>query len=254
MAQIKLYGYATSPFVRKVGAFLYYKQLPFDHIPVSPIDPQNTIGFTGGRQVPVLAIDEEWRTDSTPIGLWLDERFPEKPLLPVDPAMREKITKIDEWVTNTFMTAIFRRAIDAPDNLQFRFTAWRLAALVSAHTPLPEVIRHQWPDLLRHAPFIQAMKKDMDLEEPIETMEARIAMELLGHLENGPFLGGASAPNMVDLATMPQLVFPYMAGLQEELRAAQIPALKDWIERVAAHLPDNPILVHNDFIVKKLRF
>ena len=37
MANIKLYGYATSPYVRKTGCFLYYKGIDFTHIPVNPL-------------------------------------------------------------------------------------------------------------------------------------------------------------------------------------------------------------------------
>ena len=61
---INLYGYATSPYVRKTGAFLYYKQLPFTLVPVNPSDPENTLGKFGGTQVPVLEIGDEWRRES----------------------------------------------------------------------------------------------------------------------------------------------------------------------------------------------
>ena len=75
MAKIRLYGYSTSPFVRKLGCCLYYKQLPFEFVPVDPTNPEQ-IAFTGQTQVPVLQIDDEWRNDSTPLALWLDELFP----------------------------------------------------------------------------------------------------------------------------------------------------------------------------------
>ena len=57
MADIKLYGYATSPYVRKVGCFLYYKGLDFTFIPVSPMEAAQALEFIGGTQVPVLSID-----------------------------------------------------------------------------------------------------------------------------------------------------------------------------------------------------
>lgn len=47
---ITLYGYCTSPFVRKTAAFLYYKGLDFTHVPVNPVAPQETIGFTEKTQ------------------------------------------------------------------------------------------------------------------------------------------------------------------------------------------------------------
>ena len=168
MKNVKLYGYATSPYVRKVGCFLYYKGIEFDHVPVNPINPSETIGHTKGTQVPVLEIDGEYRRESSDLAFWLDEVFPEKPLCPAE--HRDKIQEIDAWVSETFLLSIFRSAIDGELDLNMRFRAWRLAALVSAHTPLPEHIRNKWPDLLKVAPFIQAMKPHMDLTESIKAV------------------------------------------------------------------------------------
>jgi len=107
MSEIKLYGYSTSPFVRKVAACLYYKKLPFEHVPVNPVDPKASIGFTGKTQVPVLKIGEEWKTDSTPIAIWLDELYPERPLLPSEPEARADILKIDDWINHSFFPSAF---------------------------------------------------------------------------------------------------------------------------------------------------
>ncbi len=252
MADIKLYGYSTSPFVRKVAACLYYKHLPFEHIPVNPVDPDRMIGFTGGRQVPVLAIGDEWKLDSTPIAIWLDERYPERPLLPSCPEMRAKIMKIDDWLNESFLPSYFRSALDAKKDLAFKYRAWRLAALVSAHTPLPEKIRHMWPDILQMAPFIVEMVSKIDREESLQDMQMRLGMEMVRHLNRGPFLGGSDTPTLVDLALFPQLIFPYMAGLTDKIPTDAVPQLKIWTRAVAKHLPRNPILVPDDFIVAYL--
>jgi len=79
MTEIKLYGYANSPFVRKTTCFLFYKGLDFTHIPVDPIKPKKTIAFTHKSQVPVLQIGEDWKLESSDHAYWLDEMFPEKP-------------------------------------------------------------------------------------------------------------------------------------------------------------------------------
>lgn len=241
MTDIKLYGYATSPFVRKVGCFLYYKGLEFQHVPVDPTNPSETIGHTNGTQVPVLEIDSEYRRESSELAFWLDERFPEKPLCPT--AHKDTILEIDRWISDTFLLSIFRGAVDADLSLQFRYRGWRLAALVSAHTPLSEHVRHYWPEGLKQAPFIQAMAQQMDLTESFQAMQVRIFHELVEHLGSGPFLGGLEQPTMLDLAVFPQLVFGYMFGLEEQLSAASHPAVQAWMRRLAAHLPENPTLV-----------
>ena len=180
MTAIKLYGYATSPYVRKTGCFLYYKGLEFTHVPCNPIKPAETIGFTNGTQVPVLEIDGGWRRESSEHALWLDELFPEKPLCPSDHA--DKIAEIDHWISDTFLLNMFRPAIDGMVSLSARFRGWRLAALLSAHTPLPEEVRNSWPDFVSQAPFIKAMADHMDLAEPAADAQIRIGLELADHI------------------------------------------------------------------------
>ena len=146
----------------------------------------------------------------------------------------------------------FRGAIDGELTLQFRFRGWRLAALVSAHTPLPEHVRHQWPELVRNASFIQEMAQHMDMSESLQDMRVRIAAELRAHLGDGPFLGGLDQPTMLDLAVFPQLVWGFMFGLEETLSAAADPDIKEWLRRVAGYLPANPTLVADAMQIKAL--
>ena len=250
MTAIKLYGYATSPYVRKTGCFLHYKGVDFEHVPVNPSNPAETIGFTDGRQVPVLEIDGEWKLESSLHASWLDEVIPEKPLCP--PEHAHKIQEIDEWVSNSFLLSMFRNSIDGEMNLKWRSRGWRLAALVSAHTPLPEELRNSWPDRVRSAPFIQHMATQLDLSESAEDMRARIGLELAGLIGDGPFIGGFDQPTMLDFAVFPQLVFGYMFGLEERLSAADHPVTRRWMKRVAKHLPPNPTLLADWMQVKSL--
>jgi glutathione S-transferase len=62
-----------------------------------------------GRQIPVVTVGTESRADSTPIGLWLDELFPDHPpLLPSDGEERERLMAIDTWVSNHLIPGSFR--------------------------------------------------------------------------------------------------------------------------------------------------
>jgi len=250
MKSIKLYGYATSPYVRKTGCFLYYKGVDFTHVPVNPLKTKATIGHTNGTQVPVLEVDGEWRRESSDHARWLDELFPEKPLYPLE--HKEKIDEIDRWISDTYLTSMFRAAIDGPFNTQFIARAWRLAAIVSADTPLPLPIRLIWPLGLRRASFIQGMAKHMDLTESFEDMQVRIFSELVGHVGDGPYMGGLDQPTMLDFAVFPQLVFGYMFGLQENLSAAMDPVVKGWLKRVSDHLPKNPTLAADKMQIHSL--
>lgn len=251
MSQIKLYGYSTSPFVRKVGCCLYYKKLPFEFVPVNPVDSKE-ISFTKQTQVPVLQIGDEWHNDSTPLAIWLDEKFPENPLFGNSEADREQILELDNWVTNNVILGMFRSAYEAEMNTQFRHIAWRLASIVSSQTPLPDEIRAAWPDLLKMAPFIKHMMIDVDQSESLDDMMVRIGLELIGHLQGGPFFGARKEPSLVDFAIFPQVVFGYMVGLEQGLKLTLEPSLNNWLKNMKSILPRNPLLVPDFMIVNDL--
>lgn len=251
MLNVKLYGYSTSPFVRKVGCCLYYKDLPFEFIPVNPMEPKE-IAFTGQTQVPVLQIGNEWRTDSTPLAIWLDESFPEKPLLGKTPQERESILAMDSWVTDSLILAGFRSAYEGEMNAKFRHRAWRLAAIVSSQTPLPDEMRNAWPDLLKTAPFIKHMMCHADESETLSEMLARVPLQLIGNLQGGPFFGGRKEPSLVDFAIFPQVVFMYMVGMDQHLGLTLAPPLNNWLNNMKPLMPKNPLLVPDFMIVNDL--
>ena len=251
MAKIRLYGYSTSPFVRKLGCCLYYKQLPFEFVPVDPTNPEQ-IAFTGQTQVPILQIDDEWRNDSTPLALWLDELFPAQPLFGRNAQERELILNVDKWVTDSLILSSFRYAREGEMTARFRQTAWRLSAIVSSQTPLSDEVRNVWPELLKMAPFIKHMLCDVDQTESLPDMQLRVGMELLEHLKEGPFFGGLEQPSLVDFAIFPQLVFNYMVGIEQGLKIAEIPSVKQWLNNIRQHLPENPLLVPDFMIVSQL--
>lgn len=246
---ITLYGYCTSPFVRKTAAFLYYKGLDFTHVPVNPVAPQETIGFTEKTQVPVLKIGDEWRLESSDHGHWLDALFPERPLCPA--AHKDKIVALDKWA-NGFYDLLFRSVAVGQLNNAMRFRLWRMAELLHAQTPLPNEIRQNWPIFVYNAPFIKAMADHMDLNESMSEMQQRMAMEFVAKLEGWTFLGGFDTPNMADLAIFSTLAFAYMVGLEDEPAIFALPPLKAWFLAMREHLPDNPVLVEDFQIVHPL--
>jgi glutathione S-transferase len=83
-------------------------------------------------------------------------------------------------------------------------------------------------------------------------MRVRLFSELVGHIGDGPFMGGLDQPTMLDFAVFPQLVFGYMFGLEEHLSAARYPVLKAWLTRVSEHLPKNPTLAADEMQIHSL--
>jgi len=107
MPSIRLYTYVMSPYAAKVHCFLLYKRLDFELFYINPLRVKQDLPV--GRQIPVLTVDGESRADSTPIGLWLDDLFPDAPrLLPREGAERERLVTLDDWVTNHLIPGSFR--------------------------------------------------------------------------------------------------------------------------------------------------
>ena len=200
-----------------------------------------------------MQIGDEWRTDSTPLAIWLDELFPEKPLLGNTQQERESILALDSWVTDSLILAGFRSVYEGKMNAKFRHRAWRLAAIVSSQKPLPDEIRNAWPDLLKTAPFIKHMMCDVDTSETLSEMQARVPLQLIENLQGGPFFGGRQEPSLVDFAIFPQVVFNYMVGLDEHLGLTLEPSLNHWLNNMKPLMPENPLLVTNYMLVNDLR-
>jgi glutathione S-transferase len=253
METIKLYGYSTSPFVRKIGCCLYYKNIPFEFVPVNPVYNQE-IKFTKQTQVPVIQIGEEWRKDSTPLAMWMDELFPEKVLFGNNQEERERIINIDDWITDNMIHSGFRSIHSKKTSGNYRHFAWRLAAIVSSQTPLTDEIRNAWPELLKLAPFIKKIAKDKEAEdsEGNSNNQKDPISYMLENLDGGPYLAGLEQPSIADFSAYHQFVFNYMVGITQELPIAQEPVLNAWMNRVKEHLPENPMLVPDYIIVNKL--
>ena len=94
----RIIGSFVSPYVRKVLACCELKGLAYEVDPITP--------FFGGdefermsplRRIPVLIDGDVTICDSTVICAWLDEAFPERPLLPSSPDDRARARWLEEF-------------------------------------------------------------------------------------------------------------------------------------------------------------
>ena len=250
MAEIQLFSYPTSPYAQKVACYLNYKKIDFKLVPVNPISNRE-IAFTRQRQVPVLQVGDEWRKESSELGLWLDELYPQRPLLPSDSNERKLILDIDQWISNTLIPSGFRYAVEWQQPWYSIKNGWRLARAVSNATKLPFYIRMIWPFGVKRAPFIVEMVKRLDLNESIPDMNQRLQNEFLQHLSDGPFLGAQSSISLADLSAFPIIVSGHFMGMKTKQAVKDHPHILAWAKRVYAELPANPLLVPDRLIKRK---
>jgi glutathione S-transferase len=95
---IRIIGNHVSPYARKVFLALDHKGIDYEIDPIVP--------FFGGdeftrlnplRRIPVLIDGDLVIPDSTVICEYLDDRYPEKPLYPADPAQRARARWLEEF-------------------------------------------------------------------------------------------------------------------------------------------------------------
>ncbi|MBF2057467.1 MAG: glutathione S-transferase family protein [Cyanobacterium sp. T60_A2020_053] len=95
---LELYQFELSQFSEKVRLILDYKGLEYKKIEVTPgLGQLEVFKISGQRQVPVLKDGETVIADSTEIALYLDRKYPEKPLIPSDAVARGRCLLMEEW-------------------------------------------------------------------------------------------------------------------------------------------------------------
>jgi len=244
---IQLFSYPTSPYAQKVGCYLKYKKLDFELVGVNPLNNEQ-LRFTRQKQVPVLQVGKEWNLESSELGLWLEELYPENPIMPSDEEAKAKVLAIDSWISDSLIPTTFRRAVEWENPWYAITNGWTLARAVSDATPIPWIVRLLWPFFVKRAPFIVHMIRAMDLTESIADRVTRLQEEFVQHLAGGPFLGGQSTPTLADLSAYPIVVSGHLMGMKSKNSMLDDPTILRWSREVQAHLPENPLLVPDSLL------
>jgi glutathione S-transferase len=239
---VTLYTYAMSPYAAKVHCFLLYKRVPFEPFYINPLRVKRDLPV--GHQIPVVTIADESRADSTPIGLWLDERFPDAPrLLPEAGDERERLLKIDDWISHCLIPGSFR--FFPGDGLDHWRNGWRLARVMdrTARGGLPLALRAAWPVVIRRVAFVRRLLAMADDGLPLAESKRRLYRRFVELLDGGPFLAGRDAPSLPDLAAYPQFALFWATGFRGSEDILEHPAIMDWLARMKPHVAGTPPLV-----------
>ncbi|HEY7461544.1 MAG TPA: glutathione S-transferase family protein [Gemmatimonadota bacterium] len=94
---IRLYGFPLSTNAERVRLALAHKRLPVEHVLVDPADRSEVRRVSGQDLVPVIEDEGRVVHDSMQIVRYLEERCPEPPLYPRDPARRAETLIFIDW-------------------------------------------------------------------------------------------------------------------------------------------------------------
>lgn len=197
---MRLYTIPFSTNVERVTLALAHKGLEAERVELDPADRTPVRELTGQDLVPVLDHDGEIVWDSTRILEHLEERFPEPPLYPSDPARRAETELFVDW---------FNRVWKVPPNA------------IEAELRLPD------PDLTRIAALGTEMTASLGLFERLLTGRDYLLGELsVADCVAFPFLKYALDHDEEDDELFHRVLVDY-------LRLGDThPGVTEWIRRV----------------------
>lgn len=228
----RLYGWHLSYYSAKVRAYLRFKQLPFDDVPVNAWTLLRRIPRrTGTTAMPVVVTPQnEWLQDSTAIIESLEERHPERPALPESPRQRLAAMLIELWSDEFWVPpALHFRWSHAENERLFLDEAGR-ALLPWAPAFLGRRMAQRSANLLRS--YLPGVGVTSEQQPVLERWTLHMLDALEEHFSAHDYLLGGR-PTLADFA----LIGPLYAHLgrdpwpKRELIAPR-PRLATWIARV----------------------
>ena len=143
MAAIKLYDFTSSPNCQRVKVVLEEKKLPYEKIPVDLKAKEQKkpefLKLNPYGKVPVVIDGATVLYESLIINEYLEEKYPQPPLLPKDPAKRAKIRILTDYGMNHLDPPYqkIRAETMKPENERDQ------AALAQAKTDLKNRLQHR---------------------------------------------------------------------------------------------------------------
>ncbi|WP_338240658.1 glutathione S-transferase family protein [Aurantiacibacter hainanensis] len=147
---LTIFGFPTSPYVRKVLLVIAEKGLETDLVPATPHKPTDAfLAASPFRMMPAMADGDFTLPDSTAIFMYLDAKHPEPPLLPASPEGRGRAMWFDEFadtiLSNWSRTIGFNRTI-GPALLGLKGDEQAAARAQTAATPALDWLETQVPE------------------------------------------------------------------------------------------------------------
>lgn len=113
MAEIVFYQIPISHFCEKVRWALDFKGLPYRSVCVNPFTRKELVEVSGNRQVPVIRDGDRVVCDSSEIVEYLDENYPDPPLIPPKEPERREALEIERIADEELGPAVRRIAYEA---------------------------------------------------------------------------------------------------------------------------------------------
>ncbi len=222
---LRLYQIEISPFCDKIRRVLQWKQQPYEIKNLKLLETLTRLPrINPAGKVPALEHDGKVISDSTDIALYLEETFPERPLLPAEPEQRALCHILEDWADESLY---FYEA-------RLRFTFTKNVARTA------ELLIEDERGLMRRIGAIAGTRTMRSVlakqgigrktEEAVLKDVQRHAESVAGWLGTRDWLIG-TALTLADISVFVQLACIRSTDEGEKILAAQ-PTVLSWMERV----------------------
>ncbi len=247
-----VYGPEVSYFTGKLEAVLRFMELPYRPIARGPV---HMAGPTGVAQVPGLELaDGRWLTDTTPIIAWLDERYPDRLVIPRDPAAAFFSRLLEDYADEWLWRPAMHYRWDYPEGAHH--VSRVLVDEAARQVPLPGFVKRHLLRSRQRTLFTRGDGVTPETWDHVERIYLDSLAQLGAILETRPYLLG-TRPSLPDFG----FFGPMFRHFAQDPPSARImretaPAVFEWVARVwnarasviggelLGHVPDDwgPIL------------
>lgn len=98
MGVLKLYGFCISNYYNKVKLALLEKGVPFEEVYVRPSQDEDVLCHSPLGKVPYLVTSDGALSESHPMIEYIEDAYPDVPLLPADPFARAKCRELIQYL------------------------------------------------------------------------------------------------------------------------------------------------------------
>lgn len=221
---IRLHQFEISPFADKIRRILNWKQIPYECVDYGVSGVMKIRRINPAGKVPVLEHDGVWISDSSDIALYLEKKFPDRPLYPMDSQARAQAHVLEDWADESLYFMEMSLRFLYPEN------ARRFLPMLMAKDPA-------WLQRVFGGFILRSMRGLLSNQgHGRRSHDARLH-DLQRHIDSvGQWLGdreyffGAEI-SIADIAVYVQL---YCIGLTPEGRAVidTAAAVVEWMQRV----------------------
>ncbi|MFN7975339.1 MAG: glutathione S-transferase family protein [Acidobacteriota bacterium] len=223
---ITLFEFEASPYCAKVKKVLAFKKLPFEVVEVDFLRRSEPKALSGQSKVPVIKDGGKVVFDSTTISLYLEDVYPDRPILPRDEKERARVRVLEDWSDEGFAWSAIPAKLLPPGNAEIlvarSIEKQGSPFVLRALKPLGATVLRSYGSRRRArgrtlSQIQDDFRRDLDLLEAMLAGNAFLALEVV---------------TLADFA-----VYGFLATMEgvkgfEEVTAR--PRLSAWFERVRA--------------------